>query len=167
MLEDPKFSGSTLTPLGYLEYMLKLKYTLGQCNNSSRQFHQVSISGSGCIKKCPPNRPIFCLGQPIFGFYSIATFFDHKTSIFFMNFLITHLDQHLCQPETEYHSVALLLRTLVYIPTWENNGNVKTRKNRRDFSFYIFYWKIYSILKNSIHVDMTHCCTKKNRKKKI
>ena len=114
MLEDPKFSGSTLTPLGYLEYMLKLKYTLGQCNNSSRQFHQVSISGSGCIKKCPPNRPIFCLGQPIFGFYSIATFFDHKTSFFFMNFLITQLDQHLCQPETEYHSVALFMPTLTY-----------------------------------------------------
>ena len=29
-----------------------------------------------------------------------------------MNFLITHLDQHLCQPETEYHSVALFIPTL-------------------------------------------------------
>ena len=31
-----------------------------------------------------------------------------------MNFLITHLDQHLCQPETEYHSVALFMPTLLF-----------------------------------------------------
>ena len=102
-----KFSGSILRPLVYLEYIPMHQYTLGQCQISLRQFDQLCLMGSGCTEKRPPNRPISCLGQPIFGFYSIARFFDHKTSIFFMNFLITHLDLHLCQPETEYHSVAL------------------------------------------------------------
>ena len=38
---------------------------------------------------------------------SIATFFAILLTFLFMNFLIKHLDLHLCQPETEYHSVAL------------------------------------------------------------
>ena len=113
MLKNSKFSGSMLRPLGYLEYMPMLQYTLGQCQMSLRQFHQLPITGSGCTKICPPNRPIFCLGQAIFGFNAIAQFFDYKNSIFLMNFLITHLDQHLCQPETEYHSVALFMPTLL------------------------------------------------------
>ena len=93
--------------------------------------------GSGCTEKRPPNRPIFCLGQPIFGFYSIATFFDHKTSIFFMNFFIIYLDQHLCQPETESDFVALFMRTLVFIALFSSSF-WSTVYYRGTFSLYFY-----------------------------